>query len=139
MRSRRARAFRNRCGPATISTRPARCTLAAPGRASRPGPRRDLAEVRCQARVIAGRQTPYAAGVLPGRQVLHQLDDVRRERGGGQDKRIVVHHQRPEGRHTLDDPIDLDSIQAVSERQHPCVDAAIDAIAEFHDKCRITG
>ncbi len=108
-------------------------------RGRQPGPRRDIGEIKAERRIVTGRQAPQAAALLGHLQALHQLGDARRQRCRREDQRIVMHQERPEGRHRLDESIESRLIQPPRERQDPGAEPPIDGFAELDDDGRVAG
>ncbi len=52
---------------------------------------------------------------------------------------IVVHHERAEGRHHLDDAGEPGGLQLLPQRQHQRAQVRVDAVAELHDQGRVAG
>ena len=52
---------------------------------------------------------------------------------------IIVHHERAEGRHHLDDARRPGGVQLLRQRKDECAQVRIDAVAEFDNEGRVTG
>ena len=50
-----------------------------------------------------------------------------------------MHHERPEGRHHLDDARRRRCLELLRQRQHKRAQVGIDTVAELHDQGRIAG
>ena len=99
----------------------------------------DLGEIEAEALIVAGGDAPAPACDLGGLQALQQRRDGVLQIRMGKLQGIVVHHERAEGRHHLDDAREPRGLQLLPQRQHERAQVRIDTVAELHDQGRIAG
>ncbi len=96
--------------------------------------RSNIGKVETDALVVAHWQAPVPARLFARRDAVDQRSDARLQLGLRQPDRIVVHHQRAEGRHHLDDARHGQVAQFLRQRHHAPAELAVDAIAELNDQ-----
>ena len=100
--------------------------------------RRDLLEIRAEGPIVAHGKRPHAARQLAYLQIAHHQFDVRNQRCRRKDQWIVIHHERAEGGHRLDDAHEMLVVDAARQRQNPCAQPPVDAVAKLDGKRRVS-
>jgi hypothetical protein len=99
----------------------------------------DVGQVEAQALVVAGWNAPVAAGAFGSLQARQQRREAVLQLRLGEPHRVVMHHERAEGRHGLDHAGDGGLLQAMRQGEHQPAQGPVDPVAELHDQRGIAG